>query len=52
MRDGRLGNVTIKNTQFETLDLSRTLATKYDIAPSGKIITVESDYPKGGYKIL
>jgi hypothetical protein len=54
MRDGRLGNVTIKNTKFETLDLSRTLATKYDIAPSpgGKLITVESDYPKGGYKII
>jgi len=53
LKDGRLGNVTIKNTKFETLDLSRTLAGKFEVdAPSaGRIVTAESNYPKGGYKI-
>jgi hypothetical protein len=55
MIQGRIGNVTIRNTRFETLDLTDTKATKYDIdatsAASGKIITAGSDYPKGGYRV-
>jgi hypothetical protein len=55
MMDGRIGNLTIKNTRFNTLDLSRTLATYYDIdkisAKSGRMITDGSNYPIGGYEI-
>ncbi|MCL2876780.1 MAG: hypothetical protein FWF12_10975 [Betaproteobacteria bacterium] len=51
MPNGRFGNVTIKNTKFDSLDLTNTLAGKFDIQPSGKIVTAGSNYPQGGYKI-
>jgi len=49
--NGRIGNVTIKNTKFDSLDLTNTLAGKFDIQPSGKIVTAGSNYPQGGHKI-
>ena len=51
LKDGRIGNVTIKNTKFNSLDLTNTLAGKFDIQPSGKIVTAGSNYPQGGHKI-
>jgi hypothetical protein len=49
--NGRIGNVTIRNTKFDTLDLTNTLATQFNIEASGKIISANSNYPQGGYKI-
>jgi len=53
LKEGRIGKVTIKNSKFETLNLTRTLAGKYEIdkASTGHIVTAESNYPEGGYKI-
>ncbi|MDR2208968.1 MAG: pentapeptide repeat-containing protein [Azoarcus sp.] len=53
LRNARPGKVTIKNTKFATLDLTRTLAEKFEIdaVGTGRIITDESNYPNGGFKI-
>jgi len=53
LKNARIGKVTIKNSKFDTLNLTRTLAGKYEIdkASTGHIVTAESNYPEGGYKI-
>jgi hypothetical protein len=49
--NSRIGSITIKNTKYATLDLTNTLAGKYDIEPSGQILSSGSDYPKGGHQL-
>ncbi|MDR2188252.1 MAG: hypothetical protein LBE62_09415 [Azonexus sp.] len=55
LKQGRIGNIVIRNTKFDMLDLTNTLATNYDIDPtslaSGQIITTGSNFPAGGYPI-